>query len=109
MKKVDRISSEKQDVIIARLEENGANLPCPRCGNEDFTLSDGYTIIPVRGDIKGITIGGRAIPCVMTVCDRCGYVSMHALGSLELMDMAEECGENDGEGRLEKIEDNKNS
>lgn len=95
----DRLSSNAQNTIIARLEEVGADSPCPRCGNNDATLSDGYTIIPIRGNIKGITIGGRAIPCVMTVCNKCGYVSMHALGTLGLMDMAKESGDNGDKGK----------
>ena len=91
----EKISDGDQNRIIARLEELNVGLPCPRCGSTNFTLSDGYNIIPVRADIKGITIGGRAIPCITTVCTHCGYVSMHSLGILGLMDMAK--GQGDSE------------
>lgn len=94
----DRISVEDQNIIIARLEELKATMPCPRCGETNFTLSDGYSIIPIRADIKGITIGGRAIPCVTTVCNHCGYVSMHSLGIMGLMDMAKGQGDSGKNG-----------
>lgn len=89
----EKISAENQNRIINRLESLNVSLPCPRCGSTNFTLSDGYNIIPVRADIKGITIGGRSIPCITTVCNNCGYVSMHSMGILGLMDMVKGQGD----------------
>ena len=82
------ISSDMQEKIISILEERGVSQPCPRCGNENFVLSDGYAVLPVHGKLQGLTIGGRSIPCIITICTKCGFLSMHALGTLGLMDEA---------------------
>ena len=83
---------EKQRIIQA-LEERGAKLPCPRCGNQQFTLVDGYFNQTVQTELKGMVIGGPSVPSVVVVCTRCGYMSQHALGALGLL--PKEGGKND--------------
>lgn len=78
MKKFDR------NEIIAALEAAGVRLPCPRCGNSNFSL-EGYVSLTVQSDPNTINLGGPAIPSVATVCSRCGHVSLHALGALGLL------------------------
>jgi len=75
---------EKQRIIQA-LEERGAKLPCPRCGNQQFTLVDGYFNQTIQTELKGMVIGGPSVPSVVVVCTRCGYMSQHALGALGLL------------------------
>jgi predicted nucleic-acid-binding Zn-ribbon protein len=75
---------EKQKIIQA-LEERGAKLPCPRCGNQQFTLVDGYFNQTIQTELKGMVIGGPSVPSIVVVCTRCGYMSQHALGALGLL------------------------
>jgi hypothetical protein len=74
-----------QDRIIKVLTERGASLPCPRCGNDDFTLLDGYFNEFIQDEPRGIILGGRTIPSIIVACKRCGFLSQHALGILGLL------------------------
>jgi ribosomal protein L37E len=78
-------SQDQKDAIIKALAERGANLPCPRCGNEAFTLLDGYFNQIIQEQPKGIVLGGRTIPSIVVACKRCGFLSQHAIGVLGLL------------------------
>lgn len=83
---MQKLSQEQKQKIIKALEERGARLPCPRCGNNNFTLLDGYFNQTIQTTLKGsMVIGGPSVPSVVTACNRCGYLSQHALGTLELL------------------------
>lgn len=82
---MQQISNEKKQEIIKALEERGAKLPCPRCGNNSFNLLDGYFNQTIQTNLKGMTLGGPSIPSVVVACNRCGYLSQHALGTLGLL------------------------
>jgi ribosomal protein L37E len=82
---MQQISNERKQEIIKALEERGVRLPCPRCGNQSFTLLDGYFNQTVQTDLKGMVLGGPSVPSVVLACNRCGYLSQHALGSLGLL------------------------
>jgi len=79
------MTEEEKQRIIKALEEHGASLPCPRCGNQQFTLLDGYFNQTIQTELKGMVIGGPSVPSVVVVCTRCGYMSQHALGALGLL------------------------
>jgi len=79
------ISQEEKQKIIRALDERGANLPCPRCGNESFTLAGGYFHQGIQTDPQVNLIGGPSIPSVVVICNQCGYLSQHALGALGLL------------------------
>ena len=79
------LSKEHKEKIIKVLDEKGAKLPCPRCGNNNFTLLDGYFNQTIQTELKGMIIGGPSVPSVVIVCNRCGYLSQHALGPLGLL------------------------
>ena len=80
---MDKISNERKEEIIKALEERGAKLPCPRCGNQSFTILDGYFNQTIQVGLSGMVIGGPSIPSAVTACTRCGYLSQHALGALD--------------------------
>ena len=53
---VPRIKVAERDRILEELHKRGAVKPCPRCGNSDFTLLDGYFYQPIidrRNQNKG--------------------------------------------------------
>jgi predicted RNA-binding Zn-ribbon protein involved in translation (DUF1610 family) len=79
------LSEEKKAEIIKILTERGAKLPCPRCGNPNFILIDGYFNQFIQPDMKDINLGGPSIPSVIIACNKCGFLSQHALGVLGLL------------------------
>lgn len=80
-----QMSEVKKKEIIKALDDRGARLPCPRCGNQQFTLIDGYFNQTVQPELKGLVLGGPSIPSVVVACNKCGFLSQHALGALGLL------------------------
>ena len=56
------INKLEKDEIIQKLIEKGANKPCPRCGNDAFTLIDGYFNQTIQDSVSGFVVGGASIP-----------------------------------------------
>lgn len=79
------IPPDQKQKIVEALEKASARLPCPRCGNTSFTLLDGFFNQPVQTDLGGLVLGGPSVPSVVVVCNRCGFLAQHALGSLGLL------------------------
>lgn len=78
--------------IIKILNSRGVNKPCNRCGNNNFTLLDGYTKLPMYDkleDMNSVKIGGPSVPVIMTACSKCGAITFHALGALGLLNTKE--------------------
>ena len=82
------ITPEARDRIVKKLEEKRAVLPCPRCSNNSFMLLDGYIAMSVAARSDSLILGGRVIPQVAVVCTNCGFIAHHALGVLDLMELA---------------------
>lgn len=81
------LTKEQSESIIKVLEERGATKPCPRCGGTSFSLADGYFAQSVQATQTGIVLGGQILPSVTVICNKCGYMSQHALGVLGLMQL----------------------
>lgn len=81
-------TEDQKKKLLSTLEGRGVKLPCPRCGNNRFTLIDGYLNHPLQLELSGMVIGGPSIPSVGVVCENCGYLSQHALGVLGLLPKA---------------------
>ncbi len=85
------LSPEEKQKISNRLQERGALLPCPRCGNQSFTLLDGYINHPLQNKVSaGLILGGPIVPTIGVVCTRCGFLAEHAIGILGLMPPTEQ-------------------
>jgi len=80
-----KLSQQERDRIGARLLEHGARLPCPRCGGTHFVIAEGYFSHPLQFKVGQLVLGGQTIPCAIVVCTKCGFISQHALGILDLM------------------------
>lgn len=76
------------------LTDKKATNPCHRCGGNDFTIADGYSMIGLQDSTKGIMLGGKSIPAINVICTHCGAITSHALGVLGLLD--NEKGNQDG-------------
>ena len=57
--------------------------PCPMCGNQHFSLVDGFLSNSVHSDLNVVNLGGAAIPTVSIICTNCGFISQHALGIID--------------------------
>ena len=75
----------EKDEIIQKLIEKGVNKPCPRCGNDAFTLIDGYFNQTIQDSVSGHVVGGASVPSIVTACTNCGFLSQYALGSIGLL------------------------
>ena len=73
------MTDEEKQKIIKRLQEVGANFSCGRCGNNNFTLMDGYFFHNISYDKDKVMIGGDYIELIGVVCNRCGYTAYHSL------------------------------
>lgn len=81
------ISSKEKQKIIDELNKrfNIHSIKCPMCGNNHFIIGDGYFNTFIQDDIKNISLGGPSIPSIPIICNRCGFISSHALGVLGLL------------------------
>lgn len=79
------MDSKKREEIAEKLKERGAVLPCPRCGNTGFSVIDGYFSHTLQNELTGIVLGGPSVPTAVVGCNRCGFLSEHALGALDLL------------------------
>ena len=89
-----KLSEEVKTQIRHALKERNALNPCPRCGNREFVLADGILASPIQTNLEEFVLGS-SIPAAVVICNHCGYMSLHALGVLGLMDLVR--GDDDGE------------
>jgi uncharacterized Zn finger protein len=75
--------------IVAKLTEKRVNVKCPMCGNDKFTVIDGYIRNDLQSDFNNLNLGGPAIPSVAIACLNCGYISQHSVGILGLLSVKE--------------------
>jgi len=77
------LTQEQKSKIIAVLTELGAVQGCPRCGNDSFFLYD--YIFNAKSKLRSALadIEEPKIPSIIVVCERCGFISQHAIGVLE--------------------------
>ena len=75
----------QKTLIELALKRKNALLPCSRCGHNTFSVLDKYGRIELQDDFKTVLLGGPSIPCAIVICNNCGHVDFHALGSLDLM------------------------
>lgn len=79
------LSIEDKQRIISKIKNVIQDIECPICHNKNFVIADGYFISSIRGDVNGMTLGGPSIPSIGIICDKCGFISHHALGILGLL------------------------
>lgn len=71
------MDKKRLDELVIALTAKGVNRPCPRCGNNKFSVV-GETSITIQEDPNVFAIGGPGIPTVIVACDSCGYITQHA-------------------------------
>jgi len=78
------MDENQRNEILEKLKEKGANNPCPRCGNLSFAIVDGYFNHPIQDELTGHVMEEQSLPTAITVCNKCGFLSQHALGAFGL-------------------------
>ncbi len=74
----DILGQQQKNEIIKALEKAKATQPCPRCGNKKFAIVDGYFTQMIQTKLGILVFGGPSIPCIIAVCDQCGFMAQHA-------------------------------
>ena len=96
------IKEEDRKKIIDILSKRVGKFECPICHNDHFSIVDGYTNHVLSDDYHEIALSGRILPYIMLVCDNCGFISHHALGTFGLISKPDENASNAGD----KVENN---
>mgnify|MGYP003469838618 CR=1 FL=1 len=91
------ISNEDKQKIISKLNSKIDNIKCPMCGNNHFIIADGYFNPTMQDDLNNLVLGGPSIPSIAIVCNKCGFISSHALGVLGLLPKHAENSQKGGE------------
>ncbi len=76
------MDEQQRQEIARRLRTRGVNLPCPRCGETDFAVLDGFLNESLQEDFTVFEIHGQTLPTAVTVCSNCGFLAEHVLGIL---------------------------
>jgi len=81
------ISQETLQKIEKKFDELGVNRKCPRCGHPKFIIPvEGYASIVIQpSDLSTLNLQGQHIPSVITLCEKCGFISLHSLVTLGLL------------------------
>lgn len=80
------ISQSDKQRIAEELNKRITRLECPLCHRHQFSISDGYSMMPIQDEKKGVYLGGPVMPVISIVCTYCGFVSSHAIGVLGMLD-----------------------
>ncbi len=93
------ISNEEKQKIVVELNKriNSGEIKCPMCGNKHFIIADGYFNSIMQDDLNNLVLGGPSIPSIAIVCNKCGFISSHALGVLGLLPKQTEESQKGGE------------
>lgn len=83
------LTEAEREQIAAALRKAQVVFDCPMCHNKAFTILDGYTNFALTVQLGMYDFGGRSLPIALIVCNRCGFISQHALGALGLLPKGE--------------------
>jgi len=80
------LTEQEANRIIAALEaKNVLQRPCPICGQDRWTLIDGYTPMPIRSTASDSNLVGAFETTVSLFCLNCGFIRQHAVRVLNLV------------------------
>lgn len=84
------LKDDERKKIVDILNQRIGQSSCPICHKGHFSIVDGYSSNILANSYHEINLGGSVLPFVMLVCDNCGFISQHALGTLGLLVKQEE-------------------
>ena len=72
-------SKETKLEIVRALASRDVKTSCPMCDNNNWAIAEGYFINPLQERPNVIHLAGAVIPTIVLICNKCGFVSQHAL------------------------------
>lgn len=82
------MNDEKKQEIINALASRNATKGCSRCLNDEFVILDGYFHHKIRPRAREACVDGVQstgyLPIAVIICKKCGYLSQHAVGILDI-------------------------
>lgn len=81
----EKLTELEKQLIANKLTKEIPDLKCPMCGNNNFIIADGYFTDVIQTDLQILQLDGTKLPTIPIICNKCGFVSSHALGILGLM------------------------
>ena len=77
--------SEIQGQISSAIAGKQVAGRCPLCGNQRWTLANGFVYVTLQPDFGGVYVGGTGgLPSVALVCTNCGNTHLLNLVTLGL-------------------------
>ena len=74
--------TERQKETVSESLRKKIGGQCPMCTGTEWTLHD-EIVSNMTSSLAGVTaLGGRNVPMVQMICNKCGFVSHHAIGLL---------------------------
>lgn len=90
MNEIQTLSDEEKQKIAQKLNVAGVKNICPMCGNNQFIMGSGYFKHGIQNSLSDTVIGGPSIPVIPIICNKCGFISQHAIGVLGLLESKKE-------------------
>ena len=84
-----KLTEEEKKRIVRALNSAKVKAHCPMCSNETLSVLDGYFTPTLQAVPAAGLIGGPTVPSAVIMCNRCGFLSQHALGALGLLSGSE--------------------
>jgi|SRR5580693_10724691 hypothetical protein len=75
---------EQKENIAKALTQRGVTLPCPRCGDNAWSVLDAYISNLLTADAAEVALGGPVLPTIGVICNRCGFLAEHSTAALGL-------------------------
>ena len=101
---MSRLSTDQIQRIEARLEEAGAVLPCPSCGNAQSTVVDGYLIGYVQSQGRNMVISGDNASCAPRPSVRSAATSRNTCSMCSRRPRRDTTLDETGEGRVQDVQ-----
>lgn len=76
------LSVAEVDMVRAHLREHVPNMKCDACSSSSWTLTGPFTAWPTNRKSPGTPSGGRFLPFVVLVCNKCALMRHFALGPI---------------------------
>jgi len=76
-----KFTPQEREAVSQALLRNRAVQLCPRCHNNEFALLDDIYDLPLSPTQQGgpPPLTSPSIPAAITLCRKCGFISLHAL------------------------------
>ena len=79
------LTPEQQELVITRLNERiKGQFRCPASNDSNWAVQDHLSRIPATDNLNVNVLGGPTYPCVVVICNTCGYTALFNLYTLGL-------------------------